>query len=77
MTLRRRVKRIGGSLGILIPRDFAEAMDVTDGSEVRLTLVGRQVVIEPVRDTLDYDSFRGAFGVVLRRHSQTFEHLAA
>jgi antitoxin component of MazEF toxin-antitoxin module len=29
-----------GSLGILIPRDFPEAMDVTDGSEVRLTLVG-------------------------------------
>jgi antitoxin component of MazEF toxin-antitoxin module len=70
MTLRRRVKRIGGSLGILIPRDFADAMDVTDGSEVRLTLVGRQVVIEPVRDTLDDDSFRRVFGAVLCRHSQ-------
>lgn len=25
---------------------------MTDGSEVRLTLVGRQVVVEPVQDTL-------------------------
>jgi hypothetical protein len=66
-----------GSLGILIPRDFAEAMDVTDGNEVRLTLVGRQVVIEPVRDTLDDDSVGRAFGAVRRRHSSPFEHLAA
>jgi antitoxin component of MazEF toxin-antitoxin module len=77
MTLRRRVKRIGGSLGVLIPRDFAEAMEVTAGSEVRLTLVGRQVVVEPVHDTLDDASFRRAFGAVLRRHSRAFEHLAA
>ena len=77
MRLRRRVKRIGGSLGILIPRYFAEAMDVTDGSEVLLTLVGRQVVIEPVRDTLDDDSFHRPFGAVLRWHSRAFEPLAA
>jgi antitoxin component of MazEF toxin-antitoxin module len=77
MTRRRRVKRIDGCLGVLTPRDFAEAMDVTDGSEVRLTLVGRQVVVEPVHDTLDDAAFRRAFGAVLRRHSQAFEHLAA
>jgi antitoxin component of MazEF toxin-antitoxin module len=70
MTLRRRVKRIGGSLGALIPRNFAEAMEVTDGSEVRLTLVGRQVIVEPVHDTLDDAASRRAFGAVLRRHSR-------
>ena len=50
---------------------------MTDGSEVRLTLVGRQVVIEPVRDTLDDDSFHRPFGAVLRWHSRAFEPLAA
>jgi antitoxin component of MazEF toxin-antitoxin module len=77
VTLRRRVKKIGGSLGLVIPRDFAEAMKVRDGSEVRLTLVGRQVVVEPVDDTLDDDAFRRAFSAVLRRHRRTFDRLAA
>jgi antitoxin component of MazEF toxin-antitoxin module len=77
MAVRRRIKRIGGSLGVLIPRDFAEAMDVADGSEVRLTLVGRQIVVEPLDDTIDEGAFRRAFAVVLRRHRRTFDLLAA
>ncbi len=71
------MKRIGGSLGVLIPRDFAQAMEVTDGSEVRLTLVGRQVVLEPADDALDDGAVRRAFGVVLRRYDRTFARLAA
>ena len=76
MTLRRRVRRIGGSLGILIPRDFAEAMKVKEGSEVRLTLVGDQVVVEPLGDRLDDGAFRRAFAAVLRRHRRGFALLA-
>jgi antitoxin component of MazEF toxin-antitoxin module len=77
MTLKRRVKRIGGSLGVLIPRDFAEAMRVKDGSEVRLTLVGRQVVVEPADDTLDDGDVQRAFAAVLRRWDGAFDRLAA
>ena len=76
MTLRRRVKRVGGSLGVLIPRDFAEAMRLKAGSEVRLTLVGNQVVVEPVEGSLDDGAFRRAFAAVLRRHREGFELLA-
>lgn len=76
MTLRRRVKRVGGSLGLLIPRDFAEAIQVTEGSEVRLTLVGNQIVVEPVEGSLDEGTFRRAFAAVLRRHRQGFQRLA-
>lgn len=76
MTLCRRVKRVGGSLGVLIPRDFAEAMNVKEGSEIRLTLVGNQIVIEPLEGTLDDGTFRRAFAAVLRRHRRGFELLA-
>src|SRR5262249_60380584 len=76
MTLRRRVKRVGGSLGVLIPRDFAEAMRVREGSEVRLTLVGNQVVVEPVEGNMDESAFRRAFAAVLRRHRRAFGLLA-
>ena len=76
MTVRRRVKRIGGSLAVLIPRDFAEAMKVKKDSEVRLTLVGNQVVIEPLEGSLDDGAFRRAFAAVLRRHKRGFGLLA-
>jgi antitoxin component of MazEF toxin-antitoxin module len=76
VTLRRRIKRIGGSLGILIPRDFAEAMSLRDGSPVRLTLVGRQVVVEPEDDALDDNDVQRAFRAVLRRHGRAFTKLA-
>ena len=77
MTIRQRVKRIDGSLGVLLARDIAKAMDIEEGAEVRLTLVGRQLVVEPTDDTLDDGAFRRAFAAVLRRHRRTFERLAA
>jgi antitoxin component of MazEF toxin-antitoxin module len=76
VTLKRRVRRVGGSLGILIPRDFAEAMHVREGSEVRLTLVGKQVVVEPTEGTLADAAHRRAFAAVLRRNRQGFQLLA-
>ena len=77
MTLRRKIVRVGGSLGVIVPRDVAAAMAVKAGSEVRMTVVGRQVVIEPVDDTLGDGAYRRALGAVLRRNSKTFEALAA
>jgi antitoxin component of MazEF toxin-antitoxin module len=77
MTLHRRIKKVGGSLGILIPRDVAEAMGVRDGSPVRLSLVGRQMVVEPEDDTVPEASFRRAFAAVMRRYGSAFERLAA
>ena len=77
MAVKRKVQRVGGSLGVLIPRDFAEAMEVGAGSEVSLTLVGRQVVVEAVDETVDAPTFRRAFAAVLRRHGGAFEDLAA
>ena len=77
MTTRQRVKRIGGTLGVLLPRDIAKTMEIEEGAEVRLTLVGRQLVVEPTDDTLDAGAFRRAFAAVLRRHRGTFERLAA
>ena len=76
MTLRRRVKRIGGSLGILLPRDFAGAMKLEAGSEVRRTLVGNHVVVESAADSVDDGAFRRAFAAVLGRNRRAFKLLA-
>jgi len=76
MALRRRVAKIGGSLGILIPRDIAEAMRVKEGSPVRLSLVGEQLVVEPEHDKIPDASFRRSFATVLRRYGPAFKKLA-
>ena len=75
VSLQRRLKRIGGSLGVLIPRDFEEAPNVKDGSPVRLILVERQVVIEPVDNSLDDTAVQRADA--RRCHGRGFVLLAA
>ena len=77
MSLERQVRRVGGSLAVTLPRDVAEAMQVKAGSPIRLTVIGRQVVIEPTDDTLPDAAFQRAMAAVMRRHAGTFERLAA
>jgi antitoxin component of MazEF toxin-antitoxin module len=72
----RTITKVGGSLAILIPRDLAEAMGVGASSPVRLSLVGRQLVVEPEDDTLPEASFRRAFATVLRRYGSAFQQMA-
>src|SRR5882762_5349347 len=76
MALHRRVAKVGGSLGILIPRDLAEVMGVKEGTPVRLSLVGRQMVVEPEDDSLPEASFQRSFATVLRRYGPAFKALA-
>jgi antitoxin component of MazEF toxin-antitoxin module len=76
MAVQRQVKKIGGSLGVLIPRDIAEAMGVEEGSDVLLTLVNRQLVVEPTMDSIDDATFQRAFAAVLRRDGEGFRWLA-
>ena len=76
MALHRRVAKVGGSLGILIPRDLAEVMGVEEGTPVRLSLVGRQMVVEPEDDSVPEASFRRSFSTVLRRYGSAFRALA-
>ena len=76
MALQRRVAKVGGSLGILIPRDVADVMGVKEGTPVRLSLVGRQMIVEPEDDSLPEASFRRSFATVLRRYGPAFEALA-
>ena len=76
MSVRRSIKKIGGSLAVLIPRDVAEMMGVTEDSTVRVSLVGRQLVMEPDEDYATDAEFQRAFAAVLRRESRSFKALA-
>jgi antitoxin component of MazEF toxin-antitoxin module len=76
MGIKRSVTKIGGSLGIIIPRDLCESMDIREGSGVSISMVGRQMVVEPDDDTVPEPTFRRAFAAVLRRYGPAFKALA-
>lgn len=76
MTIVRKFIQVGGSVAIVVPKDFAESMGADPGSEARMTLVGRQLVVEPNTDTMPQDTFRRAYATVLRKYAQDFEALA-
>ena len=76
MPVHRRISKIGGSLGILIPRDIAESMGVREKSKVSLSTVGRHMVVEPEDDTMSETSFRRSLAIVLRRYGKAFKMLA-
>ena len=76
MSVHRRVTKVGGSLGVIIPRDVAEVIGVNEGSEICLHIVGRQLVIEPEDDKMSEKSFQRAFAAVLRKHDSAFRDLA-
>jgi antitoxin component of MazEF toxin-antitoxin module len=76
MGIHRQITKIGGSLGVLVPRDMAEEMGIVQGSGVRLSLVGRQLVVEPDDDTIPEASFRRSFATVLRRYGPAFKKMA-
>lgn len=51
-------------------------MDVNSKSQVSLSVVGRQLVIEPTDDTVPAATFRRALATVLRRRASTLKGLA-
>lgn len=76
MTIERHITNVGNSLGVIIPRDIVEAMGVESGTPIRLSLVGRQLVIEPTDSTMSEQVFQRAFATVLRREAPVFKVLA-
>jgi hypothetical protein len=51
-------------------------MGVESGTPIRLSLVGRQLVIEPTDSTMSEQVFQRAFATVLRREAPVFKVLA-
>lgn len=51
-------------------------MEIQEGSEVDLQLVGRSLVAEPTNEDMPRSTFRRAFASVLRRRESSFKFLA-
>lgn len=49
--MRTRVSKWGNSLGIRIPKAFAEEVEVSEGSEVDLSVAEGRLIVEPIAET--------------------------
>lgn len=49
--MRTKISRWGNSLGIRIPKAFAEEVEVSEGSEVDLSIVHGRLILEPVEES--------------------------
>lgn len=75
-TVQRKVARIGGSLGIIIPRDFAEVLKLEAGSKVSLTLSGRELITTPEYASMSKAKLRRVAAEVLKKYAPAFKALA-
>ena len=72
----KKLKRIGNSIGLLLPRDLVQAADLKAGEEVILTIHGRRIVVEPRTRFASDEEFARASESVLDRHADGFEQMA-
>lgn len=74
--IRKKLQKIGGSVGLILPSDLVAAADLRVGDEVALTLHGRRLVVEPAGPRADATQFQKSLEAVLDRHGDAFRRMA-
>lgn len=74
--IKKTLRKIGGSVGLVLPRDLVAAAGLAEGDEVGLTLHGRRLVIEPVTRRAGGADFRTSLEAVIERHGDAFRQMA-
>lgn len=74
--IRKKLQKIGGSVGLVLPRDLVAAAGLAEGDEVGLTLHGRRLVVEPVTRRVAPGAVAKSMEAVLKRHGEAFRQMA-
>lgn len=74
--LTKRLQRIGGSVGLILPRDVMHAANLSEGDELRITVVGSRIVLEPVLDWASEEDVDTALAAVIERSGEAFRLMA-
>ncbi|WP_240415626.1 AbrB/MazE/SpoVT family DNA-binding domain-containing protein [Paenibacillus periandrae] len=67
-----KVQKWGNSLGIRIPGPFAEQLNITEGSEVELFLLDKELIIRPTRQKLKLEDLLAGVTPENRHHEIDF-----
>ncbi len=72
----KTLKKIGNSHSVTLDRALMEQMGIREGSRLSLHLDGRNLVLTPVDDRIDEETFRSALGEGMTRYEKTLKRLA-
>lgn len=74
MTRTIKIRRVGGSLGAIFPKDLLEEMNLAEGDEL---IVGRNgTALTLTRGDADLEKVMDAFEVFRKRYHNTLQKLA-
>ena len=68
--MRARIAKWGNSLGVRIPKAVAKEVGLDEGSDVEVTISGRNLVLAPTHRQYSLDELVGGI-TVNNRHSET------
>jgi putative addiction module antidote len=74
MTRNLKIRRVGGSLGAIFPKELLEELNVTEGDE--LTVLRRGTDFTLTKSDPDLDKIMDAFEVIRKRYHNTLQKLA-
>lgn len=65
------IQKWGNSLGVRVPKEFADQMDLHEGSEVEFHQEDGRLIVEPVRNRYDLDELVNEITDENRHEEQT------
>jgi putative addiction module antidote len=74
MTRRIKIRRVGGSLGAIFPKDLLEELNVGEGDELVVLRNGTDITL--ARTDPDLEKVMDAFEVIRKRYHNTLQKLA-
>lgn len=74
MTRTIKIRRVGGSLGAIFPKDLLEELNVGEGDELVVLRKGTDITL--TRTDPDLEKVMNAFEVIRKRYHNTLQKLA-
>jgi len=74
MTRKIKIRRVGGSLGAIFPKDLLEELNVGEGDELVVLRNGTDITL--ARTDPDLEKVMDAFEVIRKRYHNTLQKLA-
>jgi antitoxin MazE len=72
----KNLVRHGNSTALVLDRAILELVKIDPSKPVEISTDGRRLIIEPVRDEQQRQSFRAALETVNKKHAKTLKRLA-
>lgn len=74
MTRQRKIRRVGNSLGLTLPKEMLDDLHLGDGAEVTVVRTPDGILVAP--SDPDFDETMAAYEVVARKYRNALRELA-